>query len=524
MRGPIFPPGSTPWLLLHELRVSWRAIAGRKGAVRGFIILGVFLAIGLAGMVSFAFFLRTIPVHETPLLVMAIDLGMATIFTLMLSQTLSAATMTFCERGDLDLLLSSPIEPARVLAAKAIGIAVMPVLWFCGLATLAVLPMAIVGQPRWLVIYPVIAGIGLLAAAAGISLAMALFRLIGARRTRTVGQLMAAIIGAAFFVGSQARNLMPDNGRAVFAAAGRWSQSGLFAGDGALVWPARAVLGQPAALGAILAAALLVFLLTARGLGRRFAANAAVAAGVSFESSRGKARNQAAARFSDGVFGNVLRKELRLLLRDPTLLSQVLLRALYVLPLAVVMLKTAHQSSDNPGSLFDAARLAVLGGAVAMLAGQLAGSLAWITISAEDAPDLIACAPVSGGLVRRAKLTAAMIPLGVLLVVPLAVLTWLAPWVGSCAILGSGVSAASACLINLWFEKPTPRSAFRNRRGGSVLGSIAEMLVGMMWGLTTGVAAAGSVFAVIPGVLVVGGMAVLWAVSAPQRSERAALA
>jgi ABC-2 type transport system permease protein len=524
MRRPLFPAGSTPWLLLHELRVSWRAIAGRKGAVRSFIILGVVLAIGLAGMVSLAFWLRGIPVRETPMLLMAIDVGMATIFTLMLSQTLSAATMTFYERGDLDLLLSSPIEPARVLAAKAISIAVMPVLWFCGLATLAVLPMAIVGQPRWLVVYPVIGAIGMLAAAAGIGLAMALFRLIGPRRTRTVGQLMAAVIGAGFFIASQARNLLPHNGRAVYEAAALWSQSGLFAPDGVLAWPAHAVLGRPAPLAAVLAGAFLVFLLTARGLGRRFAANAAVAAGVSFEPSRTRARSQAAARFSGGVFGNVLRKELRLLMRDPTLLSQVLLRALYVLPLAVVMLKTAHQSSDNPGSLFDAARLAVLGGAVAMLAGQLAGSLAWITISAEDAPDLIACAPVSGGLVRRAKLTASMIPLGVLLVGPLAVLTWLAPWVGLCAILGSGVSAASACLINLWFEKPTPRSAFRNRRGGSVLGAIAEMLVGMMWGLTTGVAAAGSLFALIPGVLAVGGMGVLWAVSAPQRNERAALA
>src|SRR5271168_2817207 len=41
-----------------------------------------------------------------------------------------------------------------------------------------------------------------------------------------------------------------------------------------------------------------------------------------------------------------------------------------------------------------------------MAAGQLAGGLAWLAISGEDAPDLIATAPLTSAQVVRAKIEA----------------------------------------------------------------------------------------------------------------------
>jgi ABC-2 type transport system permease protein len=519
--GLLLPRGSTVWLLAHELRLSLRNIGARRGARTTWIILGgvAVLLVVTAGL-PLAMAMRHATVEATPLLVMAFDLAIVAIFTLMLSQTLAAATMAFYVRGDLDLLLSSPLPPSRVLAARAIAIAVTPLLWFAAIASLAILPMAVVGQPRWTAIYGVLVAIALLAATVGISLAMALFRLIGPRATRTVGQLLAAFIGASFFLAAQARNFLPDNGRQLYGGVMAWSQGGVFAADGAMSWPARAVLGEPLPLLSIVLGSLILFTLVTRGLGRRFAADASVAAGIGSGPKRGKASAATDGSFGGGVFGNVLRKELRLLVRDPTLLSQVLLRALYVLPLAFVMLKTAGQSSGDQPSAIDAWRLAVLAGGVALMAGQVASSLAWITISAEDAPELLTCAPVDGGLVRRAKLSAAMIPVVALLAAPLGVLIWLSPFIGVVASLGALGSAASAGMINLWFEKATPRTAFRNRRNGSVLAGIAEVLVGMSWGLTTGVAATGSVFAVIPAAFTVAAMALLYGLSSTQRSER----
>ena len=303
----------------------------------------------------------------------------------------------------------------------------------------------------------------------------------------------------------------------------RWADGGAFGAGSALSWPARAVLGEPAPLGAFLAVCVLIFMAAAAGLGRRFAADAAVAAGVDSGPARLSRRAVTARSFAGGVFSAMMRKELRLLVRDPTLLSQVLLRTLYVAPLTLLMLKGAG-SSDHAspmGSMIAAsgpARLASLAGAVSFMAGQVAGSLAWITISAEDAPELLACAPVDGGLVRRAKLTATMAPVALLLAGPLGVLTWLSPWIGMCAILGASASAASSGLVNLWFEKPATRKAFRNRRGGSVLGAVAEVALGLGWAVTAGLAAMRSPWALIPAAITLAATGVLYGLSKPDRA------
>jgi ABC-2 type transport system permease protein len=523
VRGLALPPGSTPWLLAHELKLSLRGMTGRKGGSLSLIIVGAGVVIAtLAGGVPMALWLRRVPIHETALLIMGFDIAMAAIFTLILSQTLASATMAFYERGDLDLLLSSPIPSRRVLTVRAVGIATVPFLWFAMILTIAALPLALVGQPRWLAGYPVLASIALLAAAAGLSIAMSLFKLIGARATRTVGQLLAAVIGAAFFLVSQSRNFLPDGGRAVFGGVVRWAGSGVFEPGTVLSWPARAVLGEPLPLVVFVGFSVVIFMSVAAGLGRRFSADASVAAGMDSGRARASHRVVSAKSFGGGVFVTLMRKELRLLIRDPTLLSQVLLRTLYVLPLTFVMLKNAGPSPSghvsHVATMINSFRLASLAGGVTFMAGQVAGSLAWITISAEDAPELLAVAPVDGGLVRRAKLAATMIPVVALLALPLGALAWLSPWIGACAILGSVASAGSAGLINLWFEKPAPRKAFRNRRGGSVVGAIAEMLLGLGWAVTAGMAAALSPWALIPAAVTLVAMGVFYGVSEPDRA------
>jgi ABC-2 type transport system permease protein len=157
--------------------------------------------------------------------------------------------------------------------------------------------------------------------------------------------------------------------------------------------------------------------------------------------------------------------------------------------------------------------------AVVFVAGQLAGSLAWITICAEDAPELLACAPVDGSRVRWAKLGAAMIPVALLLVPLLAVLAWLEPWTAVCALAGAAGSSVSAGLINLWFERPAQRKAFRGRRTGSVLAGVVEVLAGLGWGVTAGVAATGRFWflAIVPLAVTLGVLAAARAIAKPTR-------
>lgn len=492
------PRGSALWLLAHELRLSLRALTGGKGGRRALIIIALGgAALAFLGGAPLARFLLSYSPVLTTSLVIALDTAVAVIFTMILSQTLSLATLALFERGDLELLLSSPLSPRRILAARAVAIATTPFLWFSALASLAVLPLAVMGQPRWLAIYPVLASIALLASAAGIGVALLLFSLLGARRTREAGQVIATLIGAAFFLIIQARAFLPDSGQALFGGVQRWANSGAFAPGGLLAWPARAILGEPAPLLAFAAAAMLVFTAMTAALGRRFSTSVAAAAGRPAADRR--SRNAVTYRaFRGGVFATILRKEFRLLTRDPTLLSQVLLRTIFVVPLTFGMLRSA---AGDPAQV-EHLRLASLAGSATFLAGQIAGSLAWICVSSEDAPDLLACAPTTSGLVRRAKLSAAFIPVMALLAAPLMVLTWLSPWVGLIAALGAAAAAASSILLNLWLEVPMPRQAFRNRREGSPITAVAEILTGLCWAMAAWLAAVGTGWALAPAVIV----------------------
>ena len=81
------------------------------------------------------------------------------------------------------------------------------------------------------------------------------------------------------------------------------------------------------------------------------------------------------------------------------MMSQTLMQLLYLVPPALLLWKSF--SSDSGA-------LVLLVPVLVMAAGQLAGGLAWLAISGEDAPDLVATAPVSPRAVIRAKVEAVM--------------------------------------------------------------------------------------------------------------------
>jgi ABC-2 type transport system permease protein len=99
--SPRLPPGSTPWLLAHELRLTWRGtLARRGGGARGQWI--AVIALGLVAVfagVPLGLLLRRVEIPVTPLSVFVTDAGLAVIFTLMLSQTVAAATEALYQCG-----------------------------------------------------------------------------------------------------------------------------------------------------------------------------------------------------------------------------------------------------------------------------------------------------------------------------------------------------------------------------------------------------------------------------------------
>jgi len=475
------PVGSTPWLLAHEMRLAWRGWFGGKRGARSVWILGiVFVGLFIVG-VPMGLGLRRATVPIIPVIALIVDLVLALVFTLMLSQTLAAATEALYARGDLDLLFSSPIAPRKVLFVRFAAIAANVFIAFALLISPFLLPAALLGHPAWLAVYLMLAAVALIASASGLVLAMVLFRLLGPRRTRAVAQVLAALIGAAFFLVTQARNLFGQQQVSGVAGMVMGAARGGLALPPLADWPLRAMLGQPVPLLSLLAISAGLFLVATNRIGRRFAADAAAASGAS-EKRQQPAR--LAGAFASGVFAVTVRKELRLMARDVPLMSQVLFRVLYMLPMLFVLLRNAGHSLSFalPAGV----------GAVTFLAGQVASSLTWITLSAEDTPELIASAPAVMSLVWRAKLVAGLAPLAVILIAPLLALLVMAPRAGIAALVFWPISAVASGLISQWRQRPAKRAEFRRRASASFMTGLAQLIIGALLACAAGLAAAPS--------------------------------
>ncbi|MDQ6638758.1 MAG: hypothetical protein M3Z15_03715, partial [Pseudomonadota bacterium] len=386
-------PGSAPWLLRHEMRLVWRGTGVAR--LRLLIALGgvLWLAYHLAAWMMLGVLPDSASLPAS--LFVMFGAGVWFVFTLILAQAINLSVGAFFERGDLDLLLASPLAPSHVFLVRGLGVAIAAVAIYAWLITPFANVGAITGHPRLLAIYPALAALGLLAAATGMALTAVLVRTLGARRARIVAQLLGAGVGAAFFLVLQFNNLVAPERSARWRAALRQlaSDGGPLDRDGLIWLPLNAMLGQPTALLALAVAGAGAFAWVVAAMARRFLAGTQEAMTVPLRMRTAPAP----ARFRGGLWRNVLVKEWRLIGRDPQLIAHTLLQSLYMLPLALVWIR-----NESPQ--------VALAPAMVMLAATLASGLTWLTVAAEDAPELLASAPVERGLLRRAKLFAALAP------------------------------------------------------------------------------------------------------------------
>jgi ABC-2 type transport system permease protein len=313
-----------------------------------------------------------------------------------------------------------------------------------------------------------------------------------------VAQIVAAVIGAAFVIGLQV---------AAILSYGTLSRTDVLQSDALLAlapdigsifwWPARAVLGDGTALVGVLAASFVLLAGAVAMVSPRFG-EYAVAAASADSSPASRVRRRAAFRATSPRRA-LRRKEWLLLRRDPWLVSQTLMQMLYLVPPAVLL----WRSFAAGGGAFN-----LLVPVLVMAAGQLAGGLAWLTISGEDAPDLVATAPITGRLILRAKVEAVLGIIAVAFTPLVAVLAVASLWHALITSCGIVIAAASATAIQLWFRTQAKRSQFRRRQVSSRVATFAEAFSSIGWAATAAVAAVSLWLAIGPALmalLVLGG-------------------
>ncbi|HEV7275165.1 MAG TPA: permease [Devosiaceae bacterium] len=506
-----FAPASLPWLARHELRLAWRDwIAMATGGQHRrsiFLLLAVLaLAAGLHWLTDAL--LRpwaTAGLYpDRPTLLLVTGSGVL-FFTAMLSQALESVTRAYYARSDLELILSSPASARRLFAVRTTATALLTLALACLLASPVINVLAWHDGPHWLAAYAVLAALSAVSTAVAVLIAIGLFNLVGPQRTRLLAQIVAGIVGAGFVIGVQAIAILAYGDYSRFAILQSDELLTAAPSAGHLLWlPARAAMGDLTALSLMLPLAFAILAIVIVITSRSFARHAVAAGGI----SRAPAARQRSRSFRSGDPRQALRrKEWRLLRRDPWLLSQTLTQLLYLVPPALLLWV-------NFGSAAGVGIIVVP--VLVMASGQLAGGLAWLAISGEDAHDLVATAPVPPRLVLRAKIEAVVAVIAVVLAPLLVLLSLASPLSALVVALGAALAAGSATAIQLWFRMPMRRAMFRRRQVASRLATLSEAFVSIMWAGTAALLAAGSwmaIMAVVPAILAFAMLGFAWLLS-----------
>lgn len=460
------PPGLI-WLIRHELRLAVRQ--GKASPRTRAVILALVLLVPTVIGAAMAFSLRDQP--QVPIRAFGtLSAVLAGMLLLMLSGASVHVLRSFHDRGDLDLLFSAPLPRPRILAAKAVAVHVAVALPITIVVSPFLIASALLGHPGWLAGIAMVLIIAVLATSLAFGLAAGLFNLVGARRARVILQVGGGLFATTVVILGQTPTFAPR----LFADLRRTLR---IIPPAPLDWPARAFFGEPLPLAAMLALAATAAVLAARSAADQLGqGNPAPAAHTA-----GKPRP-----FRTGRLRILLAKEFRLLARDPELIAAISLQLAYMVPaFALIFI----------GGGVTPARLAA---AAVLFAGLLPASLAWLTICGEDAPDLLAAAPVPAHLIARAKLLAACLPALAIVALPIAFITAQSPAAGATALLLCPLAAGTAALQQAWLGKPQPRRAFRNRQKGSILLAIAEYALAGGWSWTAALIGAGSPWAPAP--------------------------
>jgi ABC-2 type transport system permease protein len=507
--------GTIVWFAQHEARLAYRDLmwlisGGRSHRGLG-VVLGVIAVLLLLHGFAYLIFFRADLVSPPDKRVLVLATGLVALYgSLMLSQAMELVTRGFYGRGDLDLILSSPVAAWRVFAVRIGAMPLTIASTSLALAAPFINVLAWFGGMRWLSAYAVVAALAMVSVAVAVTLTAGLFRALGPKRTRLGAQIVAAVIGANFVIGMQFAAILSLGAPSQFTFLRSEGVVRSAPGIGsALWWPARAIWGEVSALAIVMGIGATVLGVAIWVFAPRFGRFALATASVAPDPIRQGRRPSGFSGASPALA--LRRKEWTLLRRDPWLVSQSLMQLLYLLPPAFLLWLSFYKENGVSG---------LLAPVLIIAAGQLAGSLAWLAVSGEDAPDLMGSAPVTNARVLRAKTEAVLAVIAIVFGPFIIGLIAVAPI--SALVTSAGIVAATASSVSIqfWFRVQAKRSHFRRRHTSSRIATFAEAVSSFNWGGAAALAAASNWLAVFAGLFAFVIVAGAWMVSPARRARR----
>jgi len=387
----MFASGSLLWLMRHELRLWWRDLLSQPGG-RTFAILissGLFLGMGLWLLLELSGGAEA-EIQELPhgALWIAVILWLE-VFQVSFAQGISLCLVRIFERGDLDLLVSSPLPERVIFASRLLMVILRQILGFWWVWIL--LGMLTILLPQTLAALPTMLMLLISSTSLAMLVTLKLVQWIGAKQARAVAQIVS--VGLSVVLLGVAR--LSDQGVATVWPG--WEQ--VFGpqaplGVNSWIWfPARAALGDLPSLGLSLLIGLGLAWGSVEVLHRSF-----IQGTQQVTTARHALPSAPQIHFRTFLPLLVIRKEWLLILRNPYLLSQIGLQ-LFSLVFLLFVLPESNLLEWLSGAQ-------ILAAVTCVVSSLLVSALAAICISGEEAPDLLRSAPVERAQIKRLKLLA----------------------------------------------------------------------------------------------------------------------
>jgi ABC-2 type transport system permease protein len=429
------------------------------------------------------------------------------------SMNMMGSFMTITEKGDLDLLLSSPIPPHRFVAARLISSAWRGFCIYAGFATIFFGASIVMISPMFASIYVVVAGFAILDAALTYMIARQALLWFGLRNGRraiiTLGAVgvLVGLFGYQMVSSSGSLGQLAakeDDPNASLVLLHDWVVAvtsnlswlgGTILGDwlGALVFPVA---------GAVVSAAVLHF------AGKRYDQDVAFLNGQNDHAPH-KARKAHARQFRRPALVMVFHKEWLSLTRDPLFVSQLIVPLFTMVP----FLGFVWNAMANPEEQSEMAPImgAVFAAITVFNVTMLTSSLAWLTASVEEARDLLQASPLDPKIILQGKVLAASGPAIIELFLVAALVAWAWPVAALTILVMGTATCAGACVIEFSRPRPTKRPKMTQRPDRSLIAVLFGLGLGILWACAAGLAAAKIVWWLLPAALAITISYVAWA-------------
>jgi ABC-2 type transport system permease protein len=444
-------------LLKLEFLLWWRTFSKRSSKISFILIAILFLL--LWHFVSYHLVSGFKP--DSLLAPIFFSLVCYLLLSLMIAMCIRGSVESLYERGDVDFLLSSPINPIIPFLIRFLSlffqITFLVALFICPIANV----LLWFGEYKQAMgIYGTLIGLGIIATSIGYLATILLVYLFGPRKAKTIAQILGALVGASMYFFSQTIGHSKWFGAWIIK---NFSLSWLNSSNNIYI-PGRAALGDTYALCELLGSGAVIGIIAFIFGGK------ILTLGLHNYTISSKRKNKLEIpQFKSIVLLTTFKKEWKIIRRDPFLVSNTLLQLVYFIPMLIPL----FMGKSKEVAFLTLINHGFFGFGIIILSGTLIVNLLYIAMIGEESPLLLSSSPYSKKTLRLYKLFAIVFPIWVVFLIPVIWLMIINFFIGALTFMSFSFATLTVALFiasDNTLVKRNELMSFRRKQGNTKFG------------------------------------------------------